>query len=347
LTGLLVCACACGRTNLLTGSAVPDCTGVDLQTDNGNCGACGNRCSAPSPSKAACTEGRCLVTLATDTDGALALAVDTDVVYWTSWTTVKKLAKRGGEPVTVIDGLSSGPCTLTLDGTNLYWINRYLGPSDTSGGDHCTVMQAAKRGGAAIKLATDQPWAYESIAVDATSVYWATNPTLDHPSGSIWRVAIGGGTPVTLASDQYAPTGVAVDGTSAYWTTGDYSLMKVSLGGGMAVRIGSAGPMAAVVLRDGFAYSFLGENVVRTPVDGGETETLAGSPGNTYPQGIAVDDTSVYWTEDGWVLKVPREGGAVVRLLSQPAGASGIAVDDTSVYWIVDGAGAVMKLTPK
>ena len=34
------------------------------------------------------------------------------------------------------------------------------------------------------------------------------------------KVAIGGGTPIPLASNQLYPDGIAVDATSVYWTTG-------------------------------------------------------------------------------------------------------------------------------
>ena len=333
LLASLLCG-ACGRTALLTEPAVRDCTGIDLQTDVKNCGACGNRCSATTAAAATCNGGRCLVTLATNLDSVMAIALDAESVYWTSTTSVVKVAKTGGQPVTVVAGQSGGPSSLTLDGTNLYWINRFSG----------AIMQAPKSGSPVLQLAADQPSADNGIAVDATSVYWTTNPTVDYPSGSVMKVAIGGGTPVALASAQYDPTGIGVDAMSAYWTTEYYLLMKMPVAGGTPVSIGSAG-LGPVLLRNGFAYSFLGENVVKVPVAGGDTTILAQSPGNFLPEGIAVDDTSVYWTEAEWLLKVASDGGPLERLLwRQSPGA--IAVDDTSVYW-ANGASAVMKLTPK
>jgi hypothetical protein len=52
--------------------------------------------------------------------------------------------------------------------------------------------------------------------------------------------------------------------------------------------------------------------------------------------GMAIDSTSVYWT-DGNVKKVSLDGGGVVTLASRQAGPLGIAVDSTAVYWTGEG----------
>jgi hypothetical protein len=81
------------------------------------------------------------------------------------------------------------------------------------------------------------------------------------------KVAIGGGTLTTLASNQADPSGIAVDGASVYWTNyRDGTVMKVAIGGGAIT-------------------------------------TLASGQGD--PSGIAVDGTSVYWADMyGTVMKL-------------------------------------------
>jgi hypothetical protein len=89
----------------------------------------------------------------------------------------------------------------------------------------------------------------------------------------------------------------------------------------------------------------------------GPIKTLAS--GQSSPYGVAVDSTSVYWTNsgvgtsDGAVMKVPIGGGTPTTLASGPT-SFGIAVDATSVYWVSPGTiennysdGAVFRLTPK
>lgn len=96
-----------------------------------------------------------------------------------------------------------------------------------------------------------------SVAVDGTSVYWA------NPDG-VMKVALGGGTPVTLASDKLARD-IAIDASSVYWTSGDTTANTIGHGG-----------------------------VMKVPLGGGTPVTLASD--QVGPSSIAVDPASVYWT---------------------------------------------------
>jgi hypothetical protein len=65
---------------------------------------------------------------------------------------------------------------------------------------------------------------------------------------------------------------------------------------------------------------------------GGGKPVQLATVANTFPTGIAVDASFVYWTVNANVYKVPLAGGSASPLASA-TNAQGITVDGTSVYW--------------
>ncbi|HVO26263.1 MAG TPA: hypothetical protein VMW56_21830 [Candidatus Margulisiibacteriota bacterium] len=157
-----------------------------------------------------------------------------------------------------------------------------------------------------VTLASGPVW---GMALDSTNVYWTTGG--DPTGGFVLKVPKAGGGVTTLASGDRL-SGIAVDANSVYWIAGSADASNPASGA-----------------------------VMRVPVGGGAVSTLAVGP--VSPSHIAVDDTSVYWTEqmEGAVMKLPLTGGTPTTLA---AGVSpwNIALDATSVYWtsLMDG---VMK----
>jgi hypothetical protein len=137
-------------------------------------------------------------------------------------------------------------------------------------------------------------------------------------------VPIAGGSVVTLVPPSgtvgLGITSIAIDTTNLYWITADLSAEKSS--------------------------------VMKMPIGGGASTTLASYSSEYPPVSMTSDATSVYWAIDGdssrsngLILKVPIAGGAFVTLADSQDFPGPIAVDATSVYW--SNQSAIVKLTPK
>ncbi len=196
----------------------------------------------------------------------------------------------------------------------------------------------------------DHPW---PVAVDSTSVYW-TN--YDSSAGSVVKMPLAGGSPVTLASARANPLGLAIDATSVYWTEFGTpgSVLKVPLAGGALVTLASNQANPTGIAVDGASvywsnWTGTGTNgsILKMPLTGGTLTTLAS--GQAQPIAIAVDGSSAYWTNsgDGTVMKVALTGGTPTTLATSPANSEvsmGIAVSANSVYWADGGNGTIMKV---
>jgi hypothetical protein len=328
------------------------CACVDISTDNANCGGCGQLCSAPAPSGAQCAGGRCVVKLATvakynctttqcgvaqdaqdlvvdatnvywtnpldntvmtvpvgggtpqalaqDQSGASGIAVDATTVYWGTSSGIVSLPKVGGSPTTLYP--TTGPLyhALAVDATTLYW-------TTFDGNNIAPSLTSAPLSGAGPQqvLASGAGGLWRDVAVDANRVYWTKYA---NPSG-VWSVPLGGMTGAALAASDN-PQGLAIDATSVYFTDQVDGLLVAPVGGGGATNLLGTKQLGFVELDGSTLYlaDFSGRSVVKLPNNGGPSVTLAG--GQQFPWRIAVDSTSVYWTNhvsfntDGAIMKV-------------------------------------------
>jgi hypothetical protein len=230
------------------------------------------------------------------------IAVDGISVYWAnhgsgsgSDGSIMQVSPSGG-PISTIASGQNGPTALAVDASSAYWT--------ASDG----VMTVALTGGTPVKLWSPtvgdrQPIA---IAVDATSVYWLTRST-GAPNGTVMSAPKAGGPATTLASGLNGNYAITVDNLYVYWAMQD-TVMEVPLAGG-------------------------------TPV------TLIAMGGGTPPyQAMAVDAVNVYWTSGQGIARVALGGGARTVLATGFSGGYGLALDDVSVYWTDNTAGKVLKV---
>jgi len=208
-------------------------------------------------------------------------------------------------------------------------------------------VASCKAGRCLITLASGQTGP-SGIALDDTSVYW-TNCT---SPGSVMKVPKSGGTATRLDSGELGPIGypaaIGVSAGTVYFIEiGLSHLWTVSTGGGANTIIARGADSNTLALDATNVYwlKSASGDVLRMPVSG--TTPTPITSGQSNPWGIAVDATSVYWTNfnnaTGTVMKAPIGGGAPTTLATAQDGPHGITVDSTSVYWTNQTGGMVMK----
>jgi hypothetical protein len=179
-----------------------------------------------------------------------AIALDTNNVYW-----VQGANKSDGAIMKVAIGSTNPqpiysnqffPEGVVTDGVNVYWVSWGTFDAQGNSNNDGTVMQGSVNGGTPITLASKLS-APACLAIDSKYVYW-TNlgkmggnnlPALN--TGSVMQVPIGGGTVVTLASQESVPVSIALANGIVYWT--EYGLgslglvLSVPSGGGTVVPL--------------------------------------------------------------------------------------------------------------
>lgn len=218
-----------------------------------------------------------------------------------------RVPKAGGTPEQLPDGVQPG----AIDATNYYWIV----PGTESG----TIELAPRAGGASRTLATVPH--LRAVTADSSGVYflsmpWRLSAAKKKPDsdGYVAGVKPSGGKPFLRVENLMTPTTarlVRTDAENIYWISdreegqSNGAIVKVAKAGGTPVVVANQQPFA---LRD---YAFDDSNVywVTSGEKGTSTGTVwkvskaGGTPaalvsGRAYPLQIAVDDKSVYWTED-------------------------------------------------
>lgn len=151
--------------------------------------------------------------------------------------------------------------------------------------------------------------------LDARACANGTDKTSDSENcGACGRSCVGGACvasachPVALAIGQNNPGGLAVDAVNVYWTTTD-------------------------------------GNVVKVPIDGGNTTVLAS--GQKSPRGVAVDALNVYWVNavtPGQVMSVPIAGGTPTVLADMQRRPVNLVVNNGVIYWTNSSNGTIMSV---
>jgi hypothetical protein len=344
----------------------------DVQTDNNNCGRCGNVCSAIAPSTAQCVAGRCLTSLVSQ-DRVPSIVVAGSGVYWLnkipadvwSGTGLWRASIEGGPPTIlttkcgycyetgqpIATGLSCTP--LNADARNLYCA---ISPTN----DTAIYKMPLEGDSAPVFLTSGNALQITEIALDTSNIYWATC----YKDSYIKRAPLdGSGQPADVAwNGGYCPSNLVLRDSSLYWLGivdprwGDdkTSLLKIS------ITDDGAQPIPLVAWGKNWGRFVVGDaaiywtdpdqsTVMALPLDGNSPSAIV--TGLDSPRDLAVDAGHLYWasSEGGRIMRFTIADGALTEMATGQNRPHGIVVDASNVYWISTDGGqdTVFKLSPK
>jgi DNA-binding beta-propeller fold protein YncE len=306
-------------------------------------------------------------------------------VYWTNRgsfstegipledATLRGMPKEGGTPTTVLDGLA-GMRDVAIAGEYLFIT---ASGTSTEAGRVLRVPIVPQEGETAIDLIADQDGPIPVSVPEGIVVRDDVAFITAFGSGDIYAALTDGSDAfaVRFITPQNYPYRIAADESRIYWTnvgtagsdppdgavlmldevSQNPNLDPVVLAEGeapprdLALQLGGDGNATAVwytTFAEGGAVKRVG------PAGGEEPQTLV--EGQSYPNGITVDEAFVYWTNrgDGTVWKLPlgaAPGDAPTQVASGQVAPGPIATDATHVYWANEGTssesnGSIIKI---
>lgn len=236
--------------------------------------------------------------------------------------------------VTALGDMTTLPRKLTVDNTNVYWI------------DADSVNLMPRNGGSAVTLAggLESP---VDIRLYGSDVFWVETVCCAHgQTGRIKSIPVTGGAVTTVIDNVNAPQSLAMNGTDLYWieggpiglTEGFGRIAMMPLGGGADSTVinGVVPGIKPIAVDDSNLYFADRWMIKKLPKAGGQIANVA--EGNFTVHDIATDGVDVYWIEDGpyaRVAKVAKDGGTVEDLSNTLVGPSGpMMVLNGYVYWM-------------
>ncbi|MBN1605356.1 MAG: SMP-30/gluconolactonase/LRE family protein [Polyangiaceae bacterium] len=239
----------------------------------------------------------------------------------------------------LLGGATGRPYGIALDSEFVYFI-------DNTGG---TVNKVAKSGDPTSPLVLASGQIGVNLVAAEAELDGAVFFTLGGPDGGVSKVNKTPG-PVTVVASVPDAWEIALDQTDVYFTAVG-GLYRVPKTGGAPTRLATLSDNPGSVAIDGDTVYFNDKEagtVNRLPKDGSSTvaEVLANL--QAMPDGIAVDQSNVYWTCYGGeaVARCSKQDASDRQTLaSDQSRPNGIAADGAFVYYTAHDSGTVSRVS--
>lgn len=324
---------------------------ANLQIDKLNCGYCGHDCLGGD-----CTAGKCQpVSLGNIPYGSNDLALGPDAVFVANGFAdlMHKVPKTGGAVSNW--GTGYGLTQIREYGGNLYF-NEY---------NAWTIWRVPSTGALLPLVFHEGTNVLDSIAVDATGVYYAQCPGIS--VGTLYKVPLTGApTGTALTGVVACPEQWALDSTTIYYTSiyDPPALYKAAKSGGTVATVTTTSdPTWALAQNGSDLYFTTGDGsgygeLITIKKDGTGKSTLTGGlngGGSLFVDGghiyIASRGTFSSNYSDGAIYRIPLgvASPAVDVIAENIAQPTGVAADATALYWVnrgvyPSGSGSIWKL---
>jgi len=296
-------------------------------------------------------------------EGTCGAAKDGDTLYWveqdepTSYGfVVRHMPFAGGTIATIATpAITLFNCgAIAVDAQKVYILGR-------TSANTAIVVAVPKSGGPSMNVATpaanDQGIDPMNIAVDAKNVFYGIS------NQGVYRVPTGGGTIDALASGEILSQ-LAIDDTMVYFSaeTGSalgtiYGMPKSSAPGGPENTLVKKNPTGLALDETSFFFASgagginVGQaTVIYTAPKTGGAPAIVTSTGGPYVSKVAVHGDDLFYTasdsnQSNLVVHVPKAGGPLTVVTTQPFGMAGGLLTDGVTLYVFDPYSGLFKIT--
>jgi hypothetical protein len=339
------------------------CPGVDLTTDDKNCGACNHDCLGGKCMTSKCQPAK----LFSGGISPYALAVDSTNVYFSDITAgaVYTMPKNAPAPSTATK-IADTPDPLVYDivaDTN--GIGVYFSWGSSSSGSKGALEAIAPDGGNRRALMQDASIA-RGLSMDNINVFFALSYFSPAQVGFIARTATNG-TPQILSANEPDTDNTHVSGGYLYWggesktTVRSCTTNQPPTGCNATLGDFVTGLNASEALGGNTKNVFISGYDILYQAAKGSTSATGVAQNQPQVYSIAADDKDIYWLDlgtnpnsfnDGSIRHCPIDASGAVKctvtdgevLATSDKNPRVIVMDDKAVYWTVQLEGAVYRL---